>query len=85
MGKIQLNVVKRKSKKTGISNRFFFHILHGEYLSKHKFVVMQTPEWEFKANISLEMLNLKNVKANFLPDLSQKLQKIDYFQEFRFY
>ena len=40
-----------KSKETGIINRFF-HILHGEYLLKEKVVVVQTPEWKFRARNS---------------------------------
>ena len=38
-----------KSKETCIINRFF---LHGEYLLKKKSVVVDTPEWKFKANIA---------------------------------
>ena len=51
LGQIRSNVVK-KVKKTGIINSFFFHILHGRYLLKQKEVVVQTPEWKFKANIA---------------------------------
>ena len=40
-----------KSRETGIINRFF-HILHGEYTSKHTVMVVQTSEWKFKANIA---------------------------------
>ena len=44
------NVVK-KVKKLALSIGFF-HILHGKYLLKHKVVVVQIPEWKFKANIA---------------------------------
>ena len=30
----------------------FSHNLHGEYISKQEVVVVQTPEWKFKANIA---------------------------------
>ena len=47
---IRSNVVK-KLKKLALSIGFS-HILHGEYLLKHKVVVVQTPEWKFKANVA---------------------------------
>ena len=40
----------KKNKEMGIINTFF-HILHGEYLLMQKVVVVQTPEWKFKAGI----------------------------------
>ena len=30
----------------------FSHILHEEYILKQEVVVVQTPEWKFKANIA---------------------------------
>ena len=38
----------KKSKETGIINRFFFPILHEEYLLNEKVVVVETPEWKCK-------------------------------------
>ena len=40
-----------KSKETGIIIGFS-HILHREYILKLELVVVQTPEWKFKANIA---------------------------------
>ena len=51
LGQTKLNVVK-KSKETGILSIGFFHILHGEYLLKEKVVIVQTPGWKCKVNIS---------------------------------
>ena len=51
LGYIRSNVVK-KVKKLALSIGFFFHILHREYLLEHKVVVVQTPEWKFKAIIA---------------------------------
>ena len=39
-----------KSKETDITYSFF-HILLEEYILKQKVVVVQTPEWKFKASI----------------------------------
>ena len=64
-GKTKLNVVK-KSKETGILSIGFFHILHGEYLLKEKVVIVQTPGWKCKVNISRNMPHLKDVKAKCL-------------------
>ena len=50
LGKIRSNVAK-KSKETGIINRFYY-ILHGEYILKQEVVVAQTPEWKLKTNIA---------------------------------
>ena len=50
MGQIRSDVVK-EVRKWGLSIGFF-HILHVEYLFKEKVVVVQTPEWIFKANIA---------------------------------
>ena len=55
----------------------FSHILHGEYILKQEVVVVQTPEWKFKAHF-------KDVRMKFLPELGQKQPKTDYFQEFHF-
>ena len=48
---VKLGPMLQKSKKLALSIDIF-HILHEEYLLKHKVVVVQTPEWEFKANIA---------------------------------
>ena len=61
----------------------FSHILHGKYILKQEVVVVQTPEWKFKANI-LEMPHFKDVGIKFLPKVGQKQPKADYFQEFHF-
>ena len=50
MGQIRSSVVK-KVRKWSLSIGFF-HTLHEEYLLKGKVVVVQTPEWIFKANIA---------------------------------
>ena len=34
----------------------FFYILHGEYFFLKKIVVVQTPEWKFKANIARNVI-----------------------------
>ena len=76
----------KKVKKLALSIGFS-HILHGEYILKQEVVVVQTPEWKFKANIARNvtyMPHVKDVRAKFLPDLGQKWQKTDYFQEFHF-
>ena len=49
LGQTKSNVVK-KVKKLALSIGFF-HILHGEYLLKHKVVFVQTL-WKFKGNIA---------------------------------
>ena len=41
----------KKVKKLALSIGFF-RILYGEYLLKHKVVVVQTSEWKFKTNIA---------------------------------
>ena len=69
VGQIKSNVVK-KVKKQAISLGFI-HILLGEYLLKQKVVVAKSPEWKFMA-IKLETPNLKDVRAKFLLNLSQK-------------
>ena len=50
LGQIRSNVVKKVRKLA--SSIGFFYILHVEKLLKHKVVVVQTPEWKFKANIA---------------------------------
>ena len=50
LGQIMPNV-KKKVKKRALSLGFF-RILHREYLLKLKVVVVNTPEWKFKANIA---------------------------------
>ena len=50
LGQIRSNVMK-KVKKLALSIGFS-HILHGEYLLQHRVVVVQTPEWKFKASIA---------------------------------
>ena len=54
-----------------------------EYLLKQKVVVVQTPEWKFKANIARNT-TLRDPGTKFFPDLGEKWQKTDYFQEFHF-
>ena len=49
-GQIRSNVMK-KVKKLALSIGFS-HILHGEYVLQHTVVVVQTPEWKFKASIA---------------------------------
>ena len=44
-------MLRKKSKETGIINRFYY-ILHGEYILKQEVVVAQTPEWKLKTNIA---------------------------------
>ena len=50
MGQIRSNVVERL-KKLALSISLF-HVLQGEYILKQKVVVVETPEWKFKANIA---------------------------------
>ena len=47
-GQIRSNVVKKVKKMSLLI--VFFHILHWEYLLKHKVVVVQRPEWKFNPN-----------------------------------
>ena len=54
VGLIRSNFVK-KLKKLALSIGFS-HILHGEYLLKQKVVVVQTPEWKFKANAGFDLM-----------------------------
>ena len=51
MGQIRSNVVKKKVKKFALSIGFS-HTLQKEYILKQEVVVVQTPEWKFKANIA---------------------------------
>ena len=48
LGQSRSNVVK-KVKKLALSI-CFSHILHRKYILKQEVVVVQTPEWKFKAN-----------------------------------
>ena len=41
----------KKSKKTGIINRFFSYFAQGIHVKARK-VVIQTPEWKVKANVA---------------------------------
>ena len=50
LGQIRSNVVERL-KKLALSISLF-HVLQGEYILKQKVVVVETPEWKFKANIA---------------------------------
>ena len=50
LGQVRSNVVK-KSKETGIINRFFSYFAQAIHFKARR-VVMQTPEWKFKANIA---------------------------------
>ena len=46
----------------------FSHILLWEYILKQKVVVIvQTPEWKFKANIARNMPHFKDVRIKSLP------------------
>ena len=65
MGQIRSSVVK-KVRKWSLSIGFF-HTLHEEYLLKEKVVVVQTPEWIFKANIARIILG-----PDFFPSLGQR-------------
>ena len=55
-----------KSKETGIINKFF-HISHGEYLLKQKLVVLQTPQWKFKADVARIVTSEEPLGPNFCP------------------
>ena len=44
-------MLSKKVKKLALSIGFS-HILHREYILKQEVVVVQTPEWKFKANIA---------------------------------
>ena len=57
LGQIRSNVVRKKVKKLALSAGFLI-FLHRKYISKQEVVVVQTPEWKFKANI------LKNDKIS---------------------
>ena len=60
----------------------FFYIWHGEYILKHKVVIVQTPQWKFKANKDRNA-TFDGQYHQFLPDLGQTWQT-DHFQEFHF-
>ena len=76
LGQTKLNVVK-KSKETGILSIGFFHILHGGYLLKEKVVIVQTPGWKCKVNISRNA-TFEGCQGQMFV---KKWQKTDYFQE----
>ena len=48
------NVVKKVKK--WVLSVGFFYILRGEYVFLRKIVVVQTPEWKFKANIARNVI-----------------------------
>ena len=50
LGKIRSNVVKKVKK--GIIKFFFIFYMGNIYLLKQKEVIVQTPEWKFKAKIA---------------------------------
>ena len=50
-GPNQVQCCEKKVKKLALSIGFS-HILHREYILKQEVVVVQTPEWKFKANIA---------------------------------
>ena len=52
----------------------FVHILHGEYLLKQKVVVVQTPEWKFKANLARNIIFEGCLGPNFDP-IESKMAK----------
>ena len=70
--------VVKKSKETG-NIIWFSHNLLGDYLLKQKAVVVKPPQWKFIA-ILVEMPNLKDARAKFLPDLGQNGKKTDNIQ-----
>ena len=55
LGQIRYNVVK-KIKKQALSIGLF-HILHEEYLLKHKVLVVQTLKWKFKTFVHYFLSN----------------------------
>ena len=80
LGQIRLNVVK-KVKKQALSISFF-HILHGEYLSKQKVVVAQVLEWKFKANIARNTAFEGRLGPNFCPIWVKNGKKLIIFKNF---
>ena len=52
LGQIRSIQCCEKSKEKLALSIGFFPYFHGEYLFKHKVVVVQIPEWKFKANIA---------------------------------
>ena len=67
-----------KSKKNWHYHQGFFHILYGEYLLKHKFVVLETPEWKFKANI----VTNSTAERHFCPIWVKNVKKLTLFNNF---
>ena len=63
--RIRPNVTK-KVKKQALTIRFFY-ILHEEYLLKQKVVLVQTPQWKFKANIARNATFKVRLGPNFCP------------------
>ena len=49
----------------------FFHILHKLYIYKQEVVVIEIPEWKFKAELARAPY-LKESSMKFLPILGQK-------------
>ena len=60
-------MLSKKVKKLELSIGFS-HILHGEYILKQKVVIVQTPEWEFKANIPKKYHISRTLGPNFCPN-----------------
>ena len=62
----------------------FFHILHGEYLLKENVVVVQTPEWKFKAKIATNATHkLKDqIGPNLCPIWVKNGQKLIILKNF---
>ena len=67
------NVVTGKVNKWALSISFF-HILHGEYLLKQKALVIQTPEWVFKANIARNAI-LERHQGQIFAQFGSKMAK----------
>ena len=69
--------IKKKALSIGFS-----HILHGEYLLKQKVVVVQTPEWKFKAIIARNVTFEGRLAPKFCPIWVKNDKKLIIFQNF---
>ena len=79
LSQITPNVKRVKKKALSIG---FSHILHGEYLLKQKVVVVQTPEWKFKASIARNVTFEGRLTPNFCPIWVKNDKKLIIFQNF---
>ena len=66
----------------GIINRFFFYVLHVEYILKQKVVVIHTHEWKFKANIARNATFEGRLRLNFCPIWVKNGKKLIIFKNF---